>query len=159
MNYLIPRATLSGVMLGKITDTGRILKGNDQFALVIDQVIRGIGTSPANNLRCIPDSPKVKKKDIKSLRQLIGKPERRGPGKPENLKPIQEADRYKGKINWEDERDFIKSQISDGISLMSIAKNLGVTPSAMSKANKKYGLYSPRQRVGNSVNQGGIEYA
>ena len=150
---------MCGVMLGKVSDTGRIITGNDQFALVIDQVKRGIGNARAKSLQCFPDIPKVKKNDVLTLQQLIGKPERRGPGKPENLKPIQEADRYKGKIDWEEKRGFIQEQIHAGTSLMAIAKKLGVSPSALSKANKKYSLYPVRERVGNTANQGEAEYA
>ena len=99
---------MCGVMLGKVSDTGRIITGDDQFALIIDQVKRGVANARAKNLHCFPDIPRVKKKDVVTLQQLVGKPERRGPGKPENLKPIQECDRYKGKINWEEKREDIK---------------------------------------------------
>ena len=91
-----------------------------------------------------------KQKDGKTLEQLVwaSRPvKRRGRAVTANLKPISAENRFKGKVDWEKEKERIRVWLREKYSLSSIADKLGVSPSALSKANKIYGLYEPRQKV------------
>lgn len=143
MNFLIPSPDIFGFMLGEITDTGRVVNGNDNLVLVINQIRRGVANDKAKNLRCIPNIPNVKQKDVVTLHQLFGK-SKRGPGKAENLKLIQEADRYRGKVDWQAKRGDIQRWLNAGMTLTVIANKLGVCRSTLSKANKRFNLYAPK---------------
>lgn len=63
------------------------------------------------------------------------------------LSPITAENRYKGKIDWEQERQQIDDWRAEGPSLGQIARRLGVSPSTLSEANKRYNLYPPQKRI------------
>ena len=113
--------------------------------LMLDQLKRGVGTQAAKNLVCVPvgmDRPK--NKDSKTLGQIVIKNHR---GNAANLRDLPSEIRYTGKVNWKD--SGVQEQISHlhaaGKSIRFIARELNVTPQALTHANKQHGLYPPRQ--------------
>ena len=85
----------------------------------------------------------TKAKDYTTLGKLFAPKKIRG--SQIGLKPISEENRYKGKVNWESKREQIGVWLSDGLSIRGAAKKLGVSPSTLSEANKRLGLYEPRK--------------
>jgi hypothetical protein len=109
---------------------------------IINQIERGVSMPAARALKCVPDIARTKKKDERTLGALFA------PNKPRGslvgLQTISEEHRFKGK-DWEQARTRISGWDGERRSVGWMAKQLGVTPSALSKANKIYGLYKPRQ--------------
>lgn len=143
MNYSIQHPQQLGFVIGMVSDNGAVISGDGHIFILIDQITRGLATSTAKKLRCIPDLPKVKDKDVTTLGALLGA-SKKSRGCIDNLKTIQEADRFKGKINWQRQRKNISQWIASGLTLTAISKNLGVSRSALSKANKRFDLYPPK---------------
>jgi len=101
-------------------------------------------------IQCVPDirdrngSLITKKKDCVKLGELFA-PKKKNRGSNAGLIQISEKNRYKGKVDWERERTAIGKWINDGASVSKIARWLGVSPSTLSKANKRFDLYRPKQ--------------
>ena len=138
-----PDPDYPGFINGVIDDKGKVLEGSDKLALVIDQIQRGIGNKKALAVRCAPNIPRVKKKDMTTLGKLFAPQNFRGKLNKQNLKPIPEKDRYKGR-DWEKDRRPIKIMDDKGFSVTQMAKELGVTKQALSAANKRYSLYQAK---------------
>ncbi len=151
ITYTVYNPNYLGFVLCKIDQTGKVIEGSNSLQYLIDQIIRGIATDKAkvlaNNIRCVPDIPKVKEKNVKTLKQILEesviiKPKRSGNRK--NLKAITEKDRYKGKVDYEARRADIKRWDKQDLSLSVIASNLGISKSTLSMANKRFNLYPMR---------------
>ena len=126
---------------------------NDAIILanIIDSMKRGIYTDAGYKIQAFQFEDNGwgwllgKRKNETTLGQLFAPKKARGDLK--GLKPITEANRYKGKIDWEGERQQISDWLSEDLSLGQVAKRLGVSPSTLSEANKRHCLYPPRKRV------------
>jgi len=141
-----------GILLGKITDYGKVIEnrnadvisknGIEKLIDIIDAVTlvkQGKGTLIENNLRCIPDwLDHPKSKDVITLKKLVGKFHPRG--NQSGLRTISPKDRFKGR-DWDQEKPRIKIWRRDGWSVRRIAKELKVSPSTLSMANRKFRLY------------------
>ena len=140
------------ICLGKITEYGVVIEsrnvnviskdGIEKLIDIIDVVTlvkRGEGTPIENNLRCIPDwLDHPKSKDVITLKKLVGKYHPRG--NQSGLRTISPKDRFKGR-DWDQEKPRIKIWRRDGWSVRRIAKELKVSPSTLSMANRKFQLY------------------
>ena len=154
-DYLIFHPSYPGLVWAEVTETGETT--NDILAHIIRKMRDGIFTDKGFNLRCVPNirnkehpRPKggwlvAKKKHCKTLGQLFAPKEFKG--SQSGLRAISEKDRYKGKVDWEAERPQITNWLSGGWSLWKIAKQLDTSPSTLSEANKRYGLYETRKSV------------
>ena len=99
----------------------------------------GIYTKKAFNLRCVPNIRKkirkkkkflalvAKKEDCTTLGKLFAP--KKTKGSQTGLRAISEKDRYKGKGDWESERQQIADWIDEGLSLGRISRKLDVSPS------------------------------
>jgi len=151
-NYLIFHPKYPGHIWAEVTENGET--DNTILGHIISRMRDGIYTEKAFKLRCVPNirnnkKPALnwlvaKKKDCTTLGKLFAPKKTRG--SQDGLRAISEKDRFRG-MDWESKREQIGAWISEGMSLGKIAKSLGVSPSALSKANKRYGLYTPKQRV------------
>jgi hypothetical protein len=125
--------------------------------LDIKEIKRGAGYDDVMALRCAPVQSKVKKSDMTNLGTLftpIKKVKRqRGVLHMENLKPISEENRFKGR-DWEADRETIQKLMNKienrnkknkkkkvTATIAQIAKELGVPRSTLSKAAKRYSLF------------------
>ncbi len=155
-SYLIFHPEYPGQIAARVFRDGRTEeKGgvwHPSLSSIIDAIRHdGHYTEAAFNLRCVPDRTDkygnlvAKKKDCTTLGKLFGPKKKRGVDQS-GLITISEKDRFKG-MDWESKRAQIGAWISEGISLGKIAKRLRVSPSALSKANKRYGIYTPKQPV------------
>ncbi len=121
---------------------------NPEVLEIIRDMKRGIYSEKDVNLRCVPDtrnrycSLTAKKKDCVKLGHLFAP--KRNRGSNAGLRAIDDKDRFKGR-DWERDRLEIARLIDADFSVSRIAKRLGVTPSALSKANMRYKLY-PRKK-------------
>jgi DNA-binding NarL/FixJ family response regulator len=144
--YLIFRPGYPGFIWAEITADGRT--DNVIVHNIIQSMKRGVYTKKGYDLVCVPDvrnaygSLTAKKKDCVKLGKLFAPKKDRGSNK--GLKAIAAANRYKGKVNWEKERDRIGELIGRGKSVSEVARMLGVSPSTLSKANKRHLLYQPK---------------
>ena len=121
---------------------------NPEVLEIIRDMKRGIYSEKDFNLRCVPNtrnrygSLTAKKKDCVKLGHLFAP--KRNRGSNTGLRAIDDKDRFKGR-DWERDRLEIARLIDADFSVSRIAKRLGVTPSALSKANIRYKLY-PRKK-------------
>ena len=153
--YLIFHPSYPGHIWAEVDEDGDT--DNDILQDIITRMREGIYTEKGFNLRCVPDIRKkigkkkkflalvAKKSDCTTLGELFAPKKTRG--NPVRLKTISEENRYKGKIDWESNRQQITNWIDAGLSLGQVARNLNISPSALSKANTRYGLYTPKERV------------
>jgi len=115
---------------------------------IIQAMKRGKYTKKGYDIRCVPNtkdrygSLTAKKKDCVKLGDLFAPKKNRGISR--GLYTIKDKDRFKGR-NWDADRPEIKKLIDGDFSVSQIARRLGVTPSALSKANKRHNLYPPKQ--------------
>ncbi len=139
-----------GHIWAELTEDGET--DHDVFSHIISKMRDGIYTEKAFKLRCVPDwrnkygNLTAKKKDCVTLGELFAPKKRRGTNQS-GLRTISEKDRYQGKVDWEAKRQQISDWIDEGLSLGQIAKRLGVSPSTLSEANKRHGLYTPKPKV------------
>ncbi len=121
---------------------------NPEVLEIIRDMKRGIYSEKDFNLRCVPNtrnrygSLTAKKKDCVKLGHIFAP--KRNRGSNAGLRAIDDKDRFKGR-DWERDRLEIARLIDADFSVSRIAKRLGVTPSALSKANIRYKLY-PRKK-------------
>ena len=148
--YLIFHPKYPGLVSARVSADGDT--ENVRLKNIIEAMRRGIYTEKAFNLRCVPDWGydqgnllKAKEKDCTTLGKLFAP--RKIRGCQVGLRTISEKDRYKGKVDWDSNRDQIAAWIGEGISLGKISKKLSVSPSALSEANKRYDLYTPKPPV------------
>jgi len=144
--YTIYHPDYLGRVIGEITDKGKLLNGSNALDYLIGQVQRGVAKEKTKNIRCVPDIPNVKEKDVVLLSKLVSKPKNRGSN--QGLTTISETNRYKGKINWQEKKPSIQKWIKNGLTVSAIAKKLGINQSTLSKANKKHNLYLAKLQIG-----------
>jgi hypothetical protein len=113
---------------------------------IINQIKRGIAKDKVRAIVCYPDRLTVKKKDMSTLGQMF-RPlkQRRGRVNADNLSPISEANRFKGR-DWEADRKAISIMEEKKYSVTQMARELGVGRSALAKANKRYSLFTPKPK-------------
>lgn len=160
MKYIVNWPKYRGWPWARINEKGKVVGDrysvggkNDSILLanIIASMKRGIYTDAGHKIKAFQYEdnrwgwPHAKRKNETTLGQLFAPKRARGDLK--GLKPITEANRYKGKIDWEAERQHITDWVAEGLSLGQIAKRLGVSPSALSKANKRFNLYPPQKAV------------
>ena len=155
MNYLIFHPSYPGWVWAEVTEDGET--DNEILSDIISKMREGIYTDKGFNLRCVPNIQKkigkktkrlslvAKAKDCTTLGKLFAP--KKAKGSQVGLRTISEKDRYKGKIDWESNRQRITDWIAEGLSLGEISRKLNISPSALSKANIRYGLYAPKSRV------------
>lgn len=153
--YLIFHPSYPGWIWAEVTEDGDT--DNEILVHIISKMREGIYTKKGFDLRCVPNirnkeppRPKggwlvAKKRDCTTLGKLFAP--KKFKGSQIGLRTISEKDRFKGKVDWESERQQITNWLSDGWSLWKIAKQLNISPSTLSEANKRYGLYDPRKSV------------
>ncbi len=134
-------------------DIGVVSSCGQTDSLLLEEIVSKIKTGTAGyvleRLLSVPDwrdkygNLTAKKKDATTLGALFSKPKNRGSNI--GLTTISSENRYKGKVDWEDKRTAIGRWMENGASVTKIAKKLGVSTSALSKANKRHNLYSPKQ--------------
>ena len=137
----------SGSAIGIVDTNGKPTKQNYTLENLISQIKRGVATPQAKAIRCTPahiEHPKLK--DCKTLEELLV-PNKKRRGDVVNLRTIPAEIRYKGKVNWRDQKvkDLILKWHSAGDSIRKIAEKLEVTHQALTYANKKHHLYPPRK--------------
>ena len=144
--YLIFNPDQPGIVWAEVSkdgDTENVILHN-----IIQAMRRGKFTAKGYALLCVPNtrnrygSLTAKKKDCVRLGELFVPKKNRGSNI--GLAKIREQNRFKGR-DWNRDRSNIRKQITSGTSISKIAKSLGVSPSALSKANKQHNLYSPQQ--------------
>jgi hypothetical protein len=145
--YLIFRPGYPGFIWAEISADGKT--DNIIVHNIIQAMKRGKYTKKGYDIRCVPNSRNrygsltAKKKDCVKLGDLFALKRDRGNSK--GLCTIKDKDRFKGR-DWESDRTTIESEVKDGVSISQIARRLGVTPSALSKANKRYKFYARKQQ-------------
>ena len=155
--YLIFHPSYPGWIWAEVNKDGET--DNKILAHIISKMREGIYSEKGFNLRCVPNiQKKIGKSSKRKVLSLVAKSSacttlgtlfapRKTRGNPIGLKTISEENRYKGKIDWESNRQQIIDWIDAGLSLGQIARNLNISPSTLSKANIRYGLYAPKERV------------
>lgn len=145
--YLIFRRNYPGFVWAEVSSDGET--NNAIVHKIIQAMRRGRYTKQGYDLQCVPDTRNrygaltARKKDCVSLGHLFAPRKNRGSDK--GLVTIAEKDRYKGKVDWEQKRHRIGQLIRQGKSVSEVAKHFGVSPSALSHANKRHNLYTPKQ--------------
>ena len=143
--YIIFHPKYPGWEWTRLTPEGQA--DNPKFQPVIDLMKQGIYTQKGYDLRCVPDTTNgnglltARTKDCVSLGHLFAPKKDRGSNV--GLRPIIEPDRFRGR-NWEADRARIERLLRKGYSISRIARLLGVSPSTLSKANRRYHFYEKR---------------
>ncbi len=169
--YIIFHPSYPGWIWAEVNEDGET--DNKILAHIISKMREGIYTKKGLNLRCVPNIQRkigklakkgdpqkrqvlalvAKAKDCTTLGELFAP--KKAKGSQIGLRTISEKDRYKGKIDWESNRHQITDWLSDGWSLWKIAKQLNISPSTLSEANKRFGLYDPRKSVHDQIRDSG----
>ena len=139
-----------GLIWARVSKNGETETG--ALRNIIESMRRGVYTEKGFNLRCVPDWGydkngllTAKAKDCTTLGKLFAPKKTRG--SQTGLRTISEKNRYKGKVDWESQREQIGHWIGEGLSLGKISKRLNVSPSTLSEANKRFDLYTPKAPV------------
>jgi hypothetical protein len=145
--YLIFRPGYPGFVWAEVSPDGKT--DNVIVHNIISSMKRGQYTQKGYDLLLVPDTRDryglltAKKKDCVKLGNLFAPRKNRGSDK--GLVTITEKNRYKGKVDWEKKRPLIGQLLRQGKSVSEVAKRFGVSPSTLSKANKRHNLYEPKQ--------------
>ena len=146
-NYLVFRPGYPGFIWAEVSLDGKT--DNVIVHNIIQSMKRGRYTKKGYDLLLVPDTRDrygnltAKKKDYVKLGNLFASRKNRGSDK--GLISIAEKNRYKGKVDWGKERPLIGQLLRQGKSVSEVAKRFGVSPSTLSKANKRRNLYAPKQ--------------
>ncbi len=144
--YLVFRPGYPGFIWAKVSADGKTR--NVIVHNIIQAMKRGKYTEKGYALRCVPDvrnrcgSLIAKENDCIKLGELFAPKKNRGSNI--GLRKIDEKNRCKGR-NWEITRPEIERMEATGFSVSKMARRLGVSPSTLSKANKRHNLYAPKQ--------------
>ncbi len=144
--YLIFRPGYPGFVWVRVSKDGET--DNPGVSKIICDMKRGTYSDRDFNLLCVPDTRNrfglltAKKKDCIKLGHLFAPKRNRGSNR--GLRKITEKHRFTGR-DWERDRAQIRQLIDAGESVSQVARRLGVTPSALSKANQRLKLY-PRKK-------------
>ena len=145
--YLVFSPKFPGFVWAEVSIDGKT--DNPIVHNVIQSMKRGKYTKKGYELLLVPDTRDrygaltAKKKDCIKLGSLFAPRKNRGSDK--GLITISEKNRYKGKVDWEKKRPLIEQLLRQGKSVSEVAKRFGVSPSTLSKANKRHDLYPPKQ--------------
>ena len=145
--YLVFRPGYPGFVLAEVSSDGKT--DNVIVHNIIQSMKRGRYTRKGYDLLLVPDTRNryglltAKKKDCVKLGVLFAP--RKNRGSDEGLITITEKNRYKGKVDWDKKRLLIGQLLRQGKSVSEVAKRFGVSPSTLSKANKRHDLYEPKQ--------------
>ncbi len=146
-NYLIFNSRCPGIVWVEFSrkgDTENVILHN-----IIHAMKRGKFTKEGYALQSVPNirnrygSLIAKKKDCVKLGELFAPKKNRGSNA--GLSKIAEENRFNGR-DWESDRTTIESEIENGVSISQIARKLGLSPSALSKANKRYKFYARKKQ-------------
>ena len=144
-SYVVFHPDRPGIVWAEISKDGE--SENVIVQNIIQAMKRGKHTKKGYDIRCIPnvrDSlDNLSSKGATTLGALFSKPKNRGNNY--GLTTIAPENRYKGKVDWEDKRSVIGQWMKNGMSVSEVARRFGVSPSTLSKANKRHNLYSPKQ--------------
>lgn len=144
--YLIFRPGYPGFIWAEVSadgETDNVIVHN-----IIHAMRRGLYTQKGYDLMLVPDtrnrhgSLTAKKKDCVKLGHLFAPKKNRGSDK--GLITITAENRFKGKVDWEKKRSQIGRLLRQGKSVSEVARHFGVSPSTLSKANKRHNLYTPK---------------
>lgn len=155
--YIVFQPNLPGEIMLRISGDGKILYCRCPAKLhayenMLRQIKRGVANDKANNLVAVSTTGKLK--DCLTLKQLQGKQKRTGSVR--NLSTISPQHRYKGR-DWANPLlvEQVKEMHDQGLSIREIAKNIGVNPSTLTRANRRHHLYPERELpMGLSADQG-----
>jgi hypothetical protein len=143
--YLIFRPGYPGFIWAEITADGKT--ENVIVHNIIHAMKRGLYTKKGYDLLLVPDTRNsyglltAKKKDCVKLGHLFAPKKNRGSDK--GLISLTAENRFKGR-DWEADRPAIERMHKSGFSQSQMAKQLGVSPSTLSKANSRLKLYPPK---------------
>jgi DNA-binding NarL/FixJ family response regulator len=146
-NYLVFRRDYPGFICAEVSSEGKT--DNVIVHNIIQSMKRGKYTRKGYDLLLVPDTRNsygaltAKKKDCVKLGSLFAPRKNRGSDK--GLITITEKNRYRGKVDWDKKRLLIGQLLRQGKSVSEVAKRFGVSPSTLSKANKRHDLYEPKQ--------------
>ena len=146
-NYLVFRPGYPGFVWAEVSLDGKT--DNVIVHNIIQSIKRGKYTRKGYDLLLVPDTRDsygaltAKKKDCVKLGSLFAPRKNRGSDK--GLTTIAEKNRYRGKVDWDKKRLLIGQLLRQGKSVSEVAKRFGVSPSTLSKANKRHDLYEPKQ--------------
>jgi len=133
---------------GELNQPSTVSIDHKAWDYLISQIKRGVATKRARNLICIPATHKngnlsARQKDATTLGRLLSKAKNRGSNI--GLTTIAPENRWKGKVDWEVKRPVISQWMNNGKSVSMVARRLGVSPSTLSKANKRFNFYVPKR--------------
>ena len=146
-SYLMFQPNRPGLVWARVSPDGKT--DNVIVHNIILAMKRGRYTKQGYDLQCVPDTRNryglltARKKDCVKLGHLFAPRKNRGSDK--GLITIAVENRFKGKVDWEKKRYLIGQLLRQGISISEVAKRFGVSPSTLSKANKRHNLYEPKQ--------------
>jgi len=112
---------LTDEVLGQVDPDGKVLNKNYQLEFIISQIKRGNASELAR---------KITVED--------------GDGESFLLVDLIQASKKRRGIDWKNEKPLIQKLDRENIPLRKIADIIGVTPAALSAANKKFNLYVPK---------------
>ena len=143
--YLVFHPGQPGIVWAEVSKDGET--ENVIVHNIIQGIKRGKYTQKAYDIRCVPNvrdsHGNLSSEGATTLGVLFKKPRNRGSNR--GLRTIAPEHRYKGKVDWENKSSVISQWIKNGISVSEVAKRLGVSPSTLSKANKRHRMYPRKQ--------------
>ena len=143
--YAIFRPDQPGIIWAYVSRDGRT--ENVIVHNIIHAMKRGKYTKKGYEILCVPNvrdmHGNLSCKGATTLGALFGKPKDRGCNS--GLITIAAKNRYKGKVDWEKERSLIARLLRGGESVSNVARRFGVSPSALTKANIRFNLYTRKQ--------------
>ncbi len=143
--YLVFHPDQPGIVWAEVSRDGQTQ--NVIVHNIIQAMKRGKYTKKGYDIRCVPNVRdslhNLSSKGATTLGALFSKPKNRG--NKCGLTTIAPENRYKGKVDWEGKRSVIGQWMKNGTSVSEVARRFGVSPSTLSKANKRHNLYPPKQ--------------
>jgi len=118
---MIVRHPTTNEVMGQVEQDGKVLNSNHQLDLIISQIKRGKASKLA--LQITVDD---------------------GRGESFLLVNLIQASKKRRGIDWKNEKPLIQKLDRENIPLRKIADIIGVSPAALSAANKKFNLYVPK---------------
>ena len=122
-----------------MTDQG--IADPPELQSVVNGIRAGRGTDKGMSIVCIPDEGEALSRTKRTTLKKLSAPGMQREAERSGLITISEANRFKGKVDWPRVAADVRRWRDKGLSVGLIAKRLGVTISALSKANSRFGLY------------------
>ncbi len=147
-----------GTMLGVINADGNVIEAaahipgeltnSELLKDIWRQLELGVAGPFERKAVCSPYlHPSPKNSDCKTLEEIFEMSQSNKCGRPENLRPISPENRFRGKVDWQAEKPNIQRWLREGLSVRGVAARLNVSPSTLSMANRRHGIYKPRDSV------------